>query len=80
MYKAVIAGGRRSGRTIAERGAENFLYRAKLKAADWFRRECAGKLTREQVRQRLADLPEKERDLVRAELNRLNTEWKSKQK
>ena len=80
MNNIVISGGRRSGRTIAQRGAENFEYRAKLKAADWFRRECKGTMTREEVRKRLDVLTEKERELVRDELNRLNTEWKSKQK
>ena len=78
MSKATF--GSQPGKTIAQRGAENFIYRAKLKAKDWFNKECQGKLTREEIRERLQGLDtEKERELVRAELNRLNREWKSRQ-
>jgi len=74
MAQAAFSG-RHSGRTIAQRGKANAVYRAKLKAREMFDNRRSGKWTREEVIERLNKLPEPEREMVRQALNELNANY-----
>lgn len=64
-----------NGRTFGDRARQVAVHRAKLRAKDWFEKRLRDEWSREQVVTELEKLPEREREIVRQELNRLVKEY-----
>lgn len=76
MNRVFATGGVMNGRSFRDREREALLHRSGLKAKEWFGKRLRDEWTRDRVIAELDKLPEKERELVRKELNRLSREYK----
>lgn len=74
MYPIRFSGSGRS-KSIRDKHKEADEHRAKLKAKEWHSRRMAGTMTREEIKAKLAALPEYQREVARQELNRLHSEY-----
>lgn len=74
MYPIKCTGSARS-LSIKEKHKAADEHRAKLRAQEWHRKRIAGKMTREQIKEKLEAMPEHTREIARAELNRLHSEY-----
>lgn len=79
MARVFATGGVMNGRSFRDREREALLHRSCLKAKEWFGKRLRDEWTRDMVKAELEKLPEKEREIVRKELNRLNSEYQVRQ-
>lgn len=76
MERVLVTGGRMAGRSFRERERQALIHRSKLRAKALFDKRLRNEITREEVIAELNAMAENARELVRAELNRLNNEYR----
>lgn len=76
MERVLVTGGRMAGRSFRERERLALIHRSKLRAKELFGKRLRNEITREEVIAELNAMAENARELVRAELNRLNNEYR----